>query len=234
MNTSDIHLDSIKILKGRPDKSHTLFCNTCEYVCNSKRGSITLTLRNRSEVQRTRKHRSTVEPVFIHVFIRCRGTVQPLEQLSLAAGGQRERQPVQWQLELLWHIQQRFRLSGWERKKSRKTLPQNLIGSSLISLPCLLLCALPLFSLIHLIQASLTLIRSCPCTHREQALTHAAEISISRCCCCCCNPCAFVIECMCVCVYKKGRERVGWWVDGWVDMAKGGRRRRRRRRRSEG
>lgn len=96
MHASDTPFDSMKILKGRPDESHTLFVRP-EYVCNSKKkkGSATLTLRNRSEVQRTRKRKSPVEPVFIHVFSGCLGTGQPLEQLSQAAGGHRERQPVQ-------------------------------------------------------------------------------------------------------------------------------------------
>lgn len=97
MHASDTHFDPVEILKRRADDAHTLFCITCEYVCNSpqKKKRETLTLRNRSEVQRTRKHRSPVEPVFIHVFSGCQGTVQPLEQLSQAVGGHRERQPVQ-------------------------------------------------------------------------------------------------------------------------------------------
>lgn len=32
-----------------------------------------------------------------------------------------------------------------------------------------------------------------------------------------------MIECMCVCVCKKGRERVGWWADGWVGVYSKGR-----------
>ena len=76
---------------------HTLFSALPVNMCATplKKKKETLTLRNRSEVQRTRKHRSPVEPVFIHVFSGCQGTVQPLEQLSQAAGGHRERQPVQ-------------------------------------------------------------------------------------------------------------------------------------------
>lgn len=67
-----------------------------EYLCNSKkRGNVTLTLKNRSQAQRTRKHKFPEEPVFIHVFSGCLGTGQPLDQLSQATGGHRERQPVQ-------------------------------------------------------------------------------------------------------------------------------------------
>lgn len=92
------HFDWNQIFKGRPD-DHTLSAIPVNMCATPEKGSTTLTLRNRSEVQRTRKHRSRVEPVFIHVFSGCQGTVQPLEQLSQAAGGQRKRQPVQWQLE---------------------------------------------------------------------------------------------------------------------------------------
>lgn len=56
-------------------------------------GSTTLTLRNRLEVERTRNGR--YGPAFIHVVSGSQGTVQSLEQLSLAAAGRpTERRPV--------------------------------------------------------------------------------------------------------------------------------------------
>lgn len=81
-------------------------------------------------------------------------------------------------------------------KADRQCLQCTVIYSPLSS-SCLFtpLSSPPLLSLKHLIQASLTLIHSRPRTHQEQALTHAAEISISHCC-CCCNPCAFKIQCV--------------------------------------
>lgn len=117
----------------------------------------------------------------------------------------------------------------WKKKKAERHCLKHSSGPLGYPYP-VLYCALSPF-LLWTPHSSFTgthLILS-PRTHREQA--HAGEISISRCCCSCCNPCAFVIECMCVCVCKKGRKRVGWWVDEWVDRAKGGRRRGKRRRR---
>lgn len=35
MHASDTHFDPVEILKRRADDAHTLFCITCEYVCNS-------------------------------------------------------------------------------------------------------------------------------------------------------------------------------------------------------
>lgn len=86
-----------------------------------------LTLKNKSEVKLTVKHRSPADPAFIHVFSWCQGTIRLLEQFSQAAWVLKERQPAQWQLEELWHIRAKIQVIGiGEGGKSRRSLSPSL------------------------------------------------------------------------------------------------------------
>jgi len=159
-----------------------------------------------------------VEPVFVHVVSGCQGTVQPLEQLSQAAGGPGERQPVRWQLEELWHIRQND--SGYRDGRGGKK--QKDISSK----PHWVLTDIPLLPF--------PLLSSPLCTsfkHRWHVFapmpalagnrhSHAQRRSPSR---CAAAVAAIPVHwwlsvCACMCVLGKRGEGglVGGYVGGWI------------------
>lgn len=103
-----------------------------------------------------------------------------------------------------------------KKRKNRETVSQNLMRSSLIPPPfCLLLHSSP-FLLLYTPHSGITDTHLLLSLHSARTDTHTRSGDLhlavllpvlqSQC----------IRDCMCVCVCGIGRERVGWWVDGWV------------------
>lgn len=232
MHASDTPFDSMKILKGSPDESRTLFVIP-EYVCNSKKRKRNSYLEKQIRGAKDKKAQ-----------IPCRASVHPCIQwvtghrpatgaaLTGCGRTQREAAGAVTAGVVVTHPA-KIQVIGMGKGKMHKdiALTPHRVLTDIPVLPFTLLSPPFLLCTPH---SSITDTHSLLSLHSPGigTHTHSGDLHLAV--------LLPLLQSLCirdwvyVCMCKEGRERVGWWVDEWVDMAEGGRRRRRRSRRRRG